>query len=167
MARKRGRRQRTGVIGLASTWLRRIRRIALAASIAMGIYRWWRSGPGRKRGISGGGPSGPGDGGGRRAPVGGPRSPSPLRAAATPDTQPEGQPVAAVATAVGTAERVGDAWIAPLEDGSCPLSHPVKVNESSGIFHVPGGRSYDRTQAGRCYATPEAAAADGFRAAKS
>ena len=58
-------------------------------------------------------------------------------------------------------------WIAPLEDGSCPLTHPVKANDNSGIFHVPDGRFYDRTKAERCYSNTEAAAADGYRQAKS
>lgn len=57
-------------------------------------------------------------------------------------------------------------WIAPNDDGSCPLSHPVKVKVSSGIHHVPVGFSYERTRADRCYASPEQAEADGFRAAK-
>lgn len=66
----------------------------------------------------------------------------------------------------GTAAHDDAPWVAPA-DGTCPLSHPVKANDNSGIFHVPGGRFYDRTKAERCYATPEAATADGYRAAKS
>lgn len=58
------------------------------------------------------------------------------------------------------------AWIEPVE-GVCPASHPVKLNESSGIFHLPGGRFYDRTNADRCYASAEAAVADGYRASKA
>ena len=57
------------------------------------------------------------------------------------------------------------AWVEP-EDGRCPASHPVKTKLASGIFHVPGSAHYDRTHADRCYATPEAAAADGLRPAK-
>jgi hypothetical protein len=57
------------------------------------------------------------------------------------------------------------AWVAPV-DGGCPEGYPVKANSSSGIFHVPGGRSYARTKPERCYATPEDAEADGFRRAK-
>ena len=57
-------------------------------------------------------------------------------------------------------------WSAPV-DGDCPPGFPVKAKESSRIFHVPGGRFYDRTRPERCYATPEAATADGYRAAKS
>lgn len=58
-------------------------------------------------------------------------------------------------------------WVAPLDDGTCPLSHPVKANDNSGIYHVPGGRFYERTNAERCYASADAAAADGYRAAKA
>ena len=38
---------------------------------------------------------------------------------------------------------------------------------TEGIFHVPGGRFYDRTKPERCYSTPEAAAADGYRPSKA
>jgi len=58
-------------------------------------------------------------------------------------------------------------WVEPDDDGSCPLSHPIKANDNSGIFHVPGGRFYDRTKAERCYQSAEAAVADGYRQAKS
>ena len=71
-------------------------------------------------------------------------------------------PVAAVG-AVATAR---PAWIAP-EDGACPLSHPVKANGNSGIYHVPGGQFYARTRAERCYVDATTAEADGYRAAKS
>jgi hypothetical protein len=43
----------------------------------------------------------------------------------------------------------------------------VKVNESSGIFHLPGGRFYQRTNPDRCYATADEAEADGYRRAKA
>jgi hypothetical protein len=56
-------------------------------------------------------------------------------------------------------------WVEPV-DGQCPASHPIKGNAQSKIFHVPGGASYDRTVAERCYASADAAEADGFRAAK-
>lgn len=58
-------------------------------------------------------------------------------------------------------------WIEPNDDGSCPLSHPIKANDNSGIFHVPDGRFYKRTKAERCYVSSEAAAADGYRQAKN
>ncbi|MET0276412.1 MAG: hypothetical protein ABW211_06175 [Acidimicrobiia bacterium] len=59
----------------------------------------------------------------------------------------------------------GTSWVEP-DDGTCPTSHPVKAKMSSGIFHVEGGANYDRTNADRCYATPEAAESDGLRASK-
>ncbi len=58
-------------------------------------------------------------------------------------------------------------WLPALDDGSAPPSHPIKANESSGIFHVPGGRFYDRTKPERCYATAAEAEADGYRRSKS
>lgn len=57
-------------------------------------------------------------------------------------------------------------WVAPVE-GGCPDGYPIKANDSSKIFHVPGGRSYARTVPERCYATAEDAEADGYRAAKA
>lgn len=57
-------------------------------------------------------------------------------------------------------------WVDPEPDGSCPLSHPIKLNEPSGIFHVPDGQFYGRTKAERCYANAADAEADGFRASR-
>lgn len=78
------------------------------------------------------------------------------------------EPVAAEAEAVvAEAEPVvTTSWAAPI-DGACPPGFPVKANDRSKIFHVPGGRSYERTIPERCYADPESAAADGYRAAKA
>lgn len=58
-------------------------------------------------------------------------------------------------------------WAEPLADGSCPDGYPIKANDNSGIFHLPGGRFYDRTKPERCYSDAEAAAADGYRQAKT
>lgn len=57
-------------------------------------------------------------------------------------------------------------WTEPVDDGSCPISHPVKANDNSGIFHMPDGRFYARTRAGRCYSDADAALADGYREAR-
>jgi len=57
-------------------------------------------------------------------------------------------------------------WVAPLDDGSCPPDWPLKGNDGSKIFHAPGGMSYDRTIAERCYQSEGAAEADGYRKAK-
>lgn len=50
--------------------------------------------------------------------------------------------------------------------GACPASHPVKAKLASGIFHVPGGQSYERTTPDRCYLDAAAAMRDGLRASK-
>ncbi|HEY7628935.1 MAG TPA: hypothetical protein VH761_17825 [Ilumatobacteraceae bacterium] len=52
-------------------------------------------------------------------------------------------------------------------NGECPKGYPIKANDSSRIFHVPGGRFYERTAADRCYANADDAVADGYRAAKA
>ena len=57
-------------------------------------------------------------------------------------------------------------WLDPV-DGACPDGYPVKANDNSGIYHVPGGRFYDRTVPERCYANTDDAEADGYRAAKA
>jgi hypothetical protein len=59
----------------------------------------------------------------------------------------------------------GERWIAAV-DGTCPTTHPVKAGRGSRIYHLPGGRHYDRTRAERCYADAAEAEADGYRAAK-
>lgn len=59
-----------------------------------------------------------------------------------------------------------EAWVEPTADGGCPDGYPVKAKLSSKIFHVPEGALYERTVADRCYATAEAAEADGLRASK-
>jgi hypothetical protein len=69
------------------------------------------------------------------------------------------------ADANGDGESAERAWVEAI-DGACPASHPIKVNSNSGIYHVPGGRFYDRTRPQRCYADAGAAEADGYRAAK-
>lgn len=71
------------------------------------------------------------------------------------------EPAAATEPATTTEQR----WVEPV-DGQCPATHPIKGNADSGIFHVPGGMSYERTVPERCYATAADAEADGFRQAK-
>ena len=64
-------------------------------------------------------------------------------------------------------DRTTGGWADPLGDGTCPISHPIKANDNSGIFHMPHGRSYDRTRPQRCYSDAAAALADGYRHAKN
>ena len=56
-------------------------------------------------------------------------------------------------------------WSDPVEK-ACPPGFEIKVKLASGIYHLPGMFAYDRTIPDRCYASAEAAEADGFRAAK-
>jgi len=58
-------------------------------------------------------------------------------------------------------------WVDGSTADVAPAGFPVKVKLSSGIFHVPGGRFYERTNADRWYATTEAAEADGYRQSKT
>ena len=75
---------------------------------------------------------------------------------------------AGIATAAARSEaaRAGGAHVG---EGShdCPASHPVKGNAQSGIYHEPGGSSYDRTIPEFCFDTPASAEAAGFRASRA
>ncbi len=55
----------------------------------------------------------------------------------------------------------------PNDDGSCPIEFPIKGKLGSGIYHVEGGASYERTHADRCYADEDAAKRDGLRRSKA
>lgn len=77
-------------------------------------------------------------------------------APASPETPP---------SARSTDKDEATAWVAPVE-GACPTTHPVKLKEASGIYHLPGGLTYDRTVPDRCYRDGASAEADGFRQAK-
>jgi large subunit ribosomal protein L17 len=58
----------------------------------------------------------------------------------------------------------GEGSHAPLEDAAeAPEGFPVKGNEDSKLYHVPGSAHYDRTVAEVWFATPEAAEAAGFQ----
>jgi micrococcal nuclease len=56
-------------------------------------------------------------------------------------------------------------WSDPV-DGACPPGYEIKAKLSSGIFHEPGMVNYARTTPDRCYASADAAVADGLRPAK-
>lgn len=84
------------------------------------------------------------------------------------DETDEAAAASVVAAAVAAPSVTDDpAWLPANDDGSTPAGHPIKVKESSGIFHVPGGRFYDRTKPDRCYPTAAAAEADGYRRSKT
>lgn len=56
-------------------------------------------------------------------------------------------------------------WVVPNGTAEVLVTHPVKVKLASRVYRVPGMPMYDRTVADRCYATVEAAEADGFNRA--
>jgi len=89
--------------------------------------------------------------------------------ALTPGThwEPQPFPFPPQPAADAAATDDGPAWVEPLPDGECPDGYPVKAKVASGIFHVEGGRNYARTKPDRCYATAEAAEADGLRQSKT
>lgn len=90
----------------------------------------------------------PGQGNGSSA---GPTEPTP--AAEAPPVEP-------------ASDRAPASWVDADAEGACPASHPLKAKDSSKIVHQPGGLSYERTHADRCYVDLGAAVADGYRAAK-
>jgi len=71
--------------------------------------------------------------------------------------------------AVQRATEAGVATVAPI-DGICPASHPIKGNHSSSgdfIYHLPGGRFYERTRPEVCFASEQEAQTAGFRAPRA
>jgi len=80
-------------------------------------------------------------------------------------TEPATRPAAA-APKPSASRAAAPKWVEPV-DGVCPDGYPIKANNNSRIFHVPGGRFYDRTVAERCYARADDAVADGYRPAKA
>lgn len=93
------------------------------------------------------------------APFPSPPRPVPAAAPSVPPRTPTSTP-----TATGVSPTLP--WVEPT-GGTCPSSHPVKAKMASGIFHLPGGGSYDRTNPDRCYVDATSAEADGLRAAKN
>jgi hypothetical protein len=57
------------------------------------------------------------------------------------------------------------AWVEP-QGTVCPTSHPVKAKLSTKVFRGPNSPGYDKSKPDRCYASADAAVADGFREAK-
>ena len=72
--------------------------------------------------------------------------------------------------AAGPSKRRADSsapgsWVVPNGTAEVLVTHPVKVKLASRVYRVPGMPMYDRTVADRCYATVDAAEADGFNRA--
>jgi hypothetical protein len=132
--------------------LKLMRRGAIVGLLAGGAYAIWRFMASRV----------PDTGGMTFEPTPFPGLPRPVPTA--PASAPTEVPADPPGVPVGTAAATGP-WIEP-DDGSCPLTHPVKAKLSSGIYHLPGGGNYDRIRAERCYVDADAAIADGLRAPK-
>ena len=133
------------------TLLRRTVWLIVLAALGGAVYSWWRA---------------------RTEPSASAPPEWPPLASSAPATHAATAGAAGVSALIDTPDvrpsDNGDAtWVAPDGDGSCPITHPIKANDNSGIFHVPGGRFYDRTGAERCYTSAEAASADGYRQAKA
>lgn len=102
-----------------------------------------------------------------------PFPPEPRTATPTPDVPTGSNATPASDATMAAPERAparataapDEGWVEPV-DGACPASHPVKAKLASGIYHVPGGQSYERTSPDRCYKDAAAAEADGLRASK-
>jgi micrococcal nuclease len=92
-------------------------------------------------------------------------TPPPPAAAVTTAPAAKKAPATKKAPAKKAPAKAQATWVDP-NGNICPKSHPVKAKLSSKIFQLPGMFAYDRTNPDRCYKTPEAAVADGFRAAK-
>jgi len=104
----------------------------------------------------------------RRRTSGTPAPSAPPRWPPLPDQSSTPVPSATPAQPIATEATLDTTtWLPALDDGSVPASHPIKANASSKIFHVPGGRFYDRAKPERCYATAAAAEADGYRPSKT
>ncbi len=126
----------------------------IVAGVGYGIWRAWsaaRSQPGPR-------------------PVEGSSAPFPFPPVPRPGGEhvhvpPEVEPGGGPETEAEGEAHVPD-WLEPNDDGTCPATHPVKGKLASGIYHVPGGANYDRTQADRCYVDEAAAIRDGLRRSK-
>jgi micrococcal nuclease len=89
----------------------------------------------------------------------------PLAEPATPVPMPDLAKPVPETPKPATAKPDATTWVDPV-GRICPPTHPVKAKLSSGIFHVPGGLNYERTNPERCYVDGSAAEADGLRPSK-
>lgn len=88
-------------------------------------------------------------------------------AAISPTATPPIAPPTATPRPTATAVPLPTSTPAPREKAgsglTCPPGYPVKGNDNSGIYHVPGQRFYDATNARRCFITEQDAINAGFR----
>ncbi len=148
------------------TLIRRLVKLALVLGLGAVVAAWFRG-----RGQEALDPALPGEA--QWPPL---DIPAPPPTAASPTAPPPTAPSPEAASEAPSIEEPSDGsaappppgqWVEPTETGGCPISHPVKVKLRSGIYHVPNGAPYDRTNADRCYADAATAEADGYRASKT
>jgi large subunit ribosomal protein L17 len=88
-----------------------------------------------------------------------------LDAESAPDLTSEGLDTAATTPAAALAS--GDGYVSMSgEEHDCPDGFPIKGNEKSHIYHMPGESSYQATIPEICFASEEAAEAMGYRPRK-
>lgn len=68
--------------------------------------------------------------------------------------------------ATGAFDDLGTGWVEGDGTRECPEGFPIKGNGNSHIYHLPGQGSYAATIPELCFATEEAAAAEGYRPVK-
>jgi len=64
------------------------------------------------------------------------------------------------------ADDTGVGWVEGGGSRDCPEMFPIKGNGNSHIYHLPGQASYGATIPELCFATEDAAAAEGYRPVK-
>ena len=82
------------------------------------------------------------------------------------DTSPRHDGSTTMTASSGAILEQGDAYVRVQGMQDCPEEFPIKGNESSGIYHVPGSASYEGTVPEICFDSIDTAAANGFRAAR-
>jgi micrococcal nuclease len=92
-------------------------------------------------------------------------APPPKTKAPTPPQPPLPPPIPDVPPAPAAPRLEPTASIPPVSGNSCPPNAPIKGNQS-GIYHVPGGGFYDRTNPEECFANEAEAQAAGYRASR-
>ena len=143
------------------TWLRRMFWFSLACGAGYAAYTAWQR---RNEPVPGGRPEWPPLSESNRPESAGAFGSAPTTRA--PHRPSEGGWTTEAPVAVDAAAEGGPRWVEPI-DGACPDGYPIKANANSGIFHVPGGRFYERTVPERCYVDEASAEADGYRRSKA
>jgi small subunit ribosomal protein S16 len=85
-------------------------------------------------------------------------------AAATPADEPD-TAAAAEADEPDTADTAGDGSHPAQPDGSMPAGYPIKGTSDPMLFHAPGSRFYETTEAEIWFASIDAATSAGYRPA--